>query len=290
MTFILFFVNFHFMLPISRLYSFIDQTEGFTIHFLEGQQLIQEIAITHKLNGEGFHFFRDVILSTQQLLAYLKPDEGLGIYIDSELPYFRFKIEMNYLGEMRTLLLPEELNEFPQKISGQCRLVKTTPTEKNPYTSIIKLHDTPLNEIMNQLLRNSYQLKSQIFLSDESDQSLMISKLPAIDVNRVQTNYTLSVDEYWLKYKKDFLSFLAEHLTDYAKIQDFFESKNILLLSTKEVRFKCSCSKERMESGLWSLVKSSGIDHIFAQDEDTIETKCDYCQKTYNFNRIDFLS
>ncbi len=83
------------MLLDSRLYSFIDQTEGFTIHFLEGQKLIHDIALVHHVVGEGFHFFRDIVLSTQLLLAYLKPGEGLGIYLDSNEPFLKYKIEMS---------------------------------------------------------------------------------------------------------------------------------------------------------------------------------------------------
>lgn len=277
------------MLPKSRLYSFIDQHEGFTLHFLEGQKLVHDIVITHNLNGIGFTFFRDILLSTQLLLAYLKPGEGLGIYLDSEEPFFKFKIEMSESGKMRTLLLPEELKDFPKKITGKCRLSKTSPGEKSPYVSIVNLADTALEDIINTLLSVSYQLKCQIYLSSVSDQSLMISKLPSIDINRIQTHYTLSVSEYWSKHEKDFNDFLQKFSCDYLEIQTFFESKGLILLSTREICFECSCSHERMAHGIWLIIKSAGIDHVFMADEKEIETKCDYCKKTYTFSRNDFL-
>lgn len=278
------------MLVESKLYSFIDQKEGFTLHFLEGQKLIHDLALTHTLKAEGFHFFRDVTLSTQLLLAYLKPMEGLGIYIDSESPYFKFKIEMNELGQMRTLLLPEELSEFPKHIKGQCRLVKLVPEEKTPYTSIISLQDTGLNEIINKLLKESYQLNSQIYLSDESDQSLMISKLPSINIDKIETNYRLSIDEYWIKNKKAFNDIFAKHPSDYAEIQSSFESLGLFLLSSKEVAFKCQCNRDRMAHGLASLIKSAGIDNVFMPEEKEITSKCDYCHKTYTFYRTEFFN
>jgi len=278
------------MLSESRLYSFIDQTEGFTLHFLEGQKLIHDIALIHHVSGEGFHFFRDTLLATQLLLAYLKPGEGLGIYIDSNDPYFKFKIEMSELGQMRTLLLPEDFKTFPKKITGTCRVSKTAPAEKTPYNSIIELNDTPTNDVINKLLELSYQLKSKIYLSNESDQAIMISKLPAIEIDKVQTNYTLSVDEYWTKHQDKINSFLAKFSSDYQEIQHFFENIGTVMLSAKDVKFKCSCSRERMESGLYSLIKSTGIDHVFMPDENEIQTKCDYCHEKYHFSRNDFLN
>lgn len=278
------------MLLESRLYSFIDQTNGFTLHFLEGQKLVHDIAITHSVTGEGFHFFRNILLSTQLLISYLKPNEGLGVYIDSEEPYFRFKIEMNESGQMRTLLLPEEIKIFPTRIKGNCRLAKLSPLEKAPYNSIIELNNLNLSEVVNELLKVSYQLNSQIFLSDDSDQAIMISKLPSIDINRVQTNYTLSINEYWDKYQSDFLQFFKKFTADYAEIQTFFESKGLLLLASKEVKFNCTCSRERMFTGLWNLVKSQGLDHVFLDNENELDAKCDYCKKTYTFSRKEFFS
>ena len=50
------------------------------------------------------------------MVNFLKPGESLGFYIDSEEPYFRFKIELSNTGTFRTLLLPEEFENFPDKI------------------------------------------------------------------------------------------------------------------------------------------------------------------------------
>lgn len=278
------------MLLESRLYSFIDQTEGFTIHFLEGQKLIHDIALIHKVSGEGFHFFRDTLLATQLLLAYLKPGEGLGIYIDSNEPYFKFKIEMSELGQMRTLLLPDEFKTFPKKITGACRVSKTAPAEKAPYNSIIDLIETPSSEVINKLLEHSYQLKSKVYISEDSDQAIMISKLPEIEINKIQTNYSLSVEEYWNKHQEKINLFLAKFSSDYQLIQNFFEDLGTVMLFVKEVKFKCNCSRERMAHGIYTLIKTTGIDHVFMPDENEIQTKCDYCHEEYSFHRNDFLS
>src|SRR5437762_2587208 len=121
------------MLPVSRLYSFLDHKNGFNIHFLEGQKLIEDLVLTHPLQGSGFAYFRDSILGILPIIFFLKPGESLGIYIDSEDPYFRLKIETGSTGHTRTLLLPEEFNLFPMKITGKVRVTKIFPNQKAPY-------------------------------------------------------------------------------------------------------------------------------------------------------------
>lgn len=276
------------MLSESRLYSFIDQNAGFTLHFLEGQKLIQDLAVIHSNTGGGFQYFRDAILSIQLMISYLKPGEGLGIYIDSDEPYFRLKVEMSEQGQMRTLLLPEDFNQFPKSIKGKCRVVKTVPDESHPYTSIINLDDVNFHEVVNNILRESYQLKSEIFVSEESDQSVMIMKLPSININKVETNYTLSVTEYWKKIKNDLDALFLKHTDNYETIQKHIEAMGLLYLGSREVKFKCNCSRERMLQGVRTLIKSSGIDHVFAPDENEIETKCDYCKTSYLLLKKEF--
>ena len=278
------------MLPESRLYSFIDQKEGFTLHFLEGQKLIQELAVIHEVIGAGFNYFRDAVLSFQPMISFLKPGEGLGIYLDSEKPFFRLKIEMSEEGQMRTLLLPEEFNQFPKSIAGQCRIVKTLPDELQPYTSIIKLDDIDFHNVVNCVLKESYQINSEVFLSHSTDQSVMITKLPEINVNRVQTNYVLSIDEYWKKIKEKIERLYALETSEQSDIQSELENNGLLLLGSREVKFKCHCSRERMLKGIWSLIRSSGLDAVFAPDEDHIETKCDYCKTSYLLLRNEFFT
>ncbi len=276
------------MLPESRLYSFIDQKEGFTLHFLEGQKLIQDLAIIHSVHGPGFQYFRDAILSIQPMISFLKPDEGLGVYIDSDDPFFRLKIEMSQEGLMRTLLLPETFKEFPKTISGRCRIIKSYPNDYRPYTSIIDLQDTAFEQIINQIFQESYQVKSKVYLNQVSDQSVMLMKLPDINGNKIQTHYGLNVDQYWKKIENS-LNLLYEKVTsEYMLIQKHIEDLGLLYLGSKEIKFKCNCSRERMFQGLTALINSSGIEHVFEPAEESIETKCDYCKMSYLFKRVEF--
>ncbi len=273
------------MLHESRLYSFIDNTNGFTLHFLEGQKLIHDLAMIHNLKGKGFAYFRDSILTAQQMISFLKPGEGLGFFIDSESPYFRLKVEMNEAGLMRTLLLPEEFNEFPEKINGTCRLSKLFPNNPSPYTSILELQNTGTHQVVEKILRDSYQIPTTIKISDDSDQSLLLMKLPAKNVNKESVTQSLTLNEYWLTIKKAANELFTAGEMEQEKIQEKFESEGLTFLGSKEVKFQCNCSNDRMFKGVVSLCMSSGVDDIFEDNKQSIETKCDYCKAYYHINR-----
>ena len=268
----------------SRMYSFLDSKNGFSINFLEGQKLIHDLVITHNINGDALSYYRNTVLTFQQMLNFLKAGETLGLYIDSEQPYFRFKMEMNASGQMRTLLSPEKFKQFPMELTGMFRLTKIGP-KGTPYNSITKMTQTPSKQLINQVLKESYQTNSCVELSATGDQSLMITKMPAVNVNKEADHDDLGLNEYLLKNKKFILDLFHNCHDDISDIVQFFEGNNFLYIGSKEVRFHCSCSRERMIANL-ILLNNSDLDHIF-DNKERIEVNCDYCHTKYPVNRSD---
>lgn len=269
------------MLSTSKVLSFIDNKEGFMLYFFEGQKIIHDLAILHNLKGEGFHFLRDSILGTQLLSVFLKHKENYGFYIDSEDPYFRFKIETNFLGYMRTLLLPEDFNKFPDKINGVYRVSKVTDGSKEPYNTIIKIENKGIDQIVNQFFRDSFQINGNIHLSKESDQSVFLMKLPNKNVDKVDhSSPGLSIKEYWDSNKSFINKIFKEAHNEQAPIEEAFTKKGFLFLGSKDIQLRCSCSRERMLLGISGLIRSSGFEEVMQGDKE-IETKCDYCKTFY---------
>ncbi|TNE98519.1 MAG: hypothetical protein EP326_09740 [Deltaproteobacteria bacterium] len=266
------------MLPESKVLSFLDEKYGFSLRFLEGQRLIHDLAIIHDVKKEGFSFFRELVLTSMHLISYLKTDEGFGLFIDSNDPYFRFKIESNEHGSMRTLLFPENFNLFPEKINAQVRLAKINRTNPVPYTSIIEVKDTKPSEIADQILKDSYQVEGKIYLSTESDQSFYLTKLPRKNVNKQVDE--VSFEEFWNLNGDKIMNVLDQGLTDSSMIKNKLIELGFTFLHAKSIEFKCPCSRQQMLSGVLSLVHSHTLDEIFEGKKD-IETRCDYCKTHY---------
>jgi molecular chaperone Hsp33 len=272
------------MLAKSRLYSFLDHKNGYNVHFLEGQKLIHDLVLLHPMKGSGFSYFRDTFLGLLPIIFFLKPGESLGLYIDSEDPYFRLKIETNSAGHTRTLLLPEEFNTFPMKISGKVRVTKIFAHNSQPYTSVLELNDIESKEVINRVLSESYQTNSEVIVGELSDQSIMVTKLPPLNVNIV-TDESESRKEFIKKNKLFFHDIFEAAFNDIEKIVKLFEDKGFAYLGSREIDFFCPCSKDRMVLNLRGLYQGD-LDELFQKDE-KIEVKCDYCRKNYEIFRED---
>lgn len=272
------------MLAVSRLYSFMDHKEGYNVHFLEGQKLIHDLVLLHPMSGSGFAYFRDTFLGLMPMIFFLKPGESLGLYIDSENPYFRLKIETNSAGHTRCLLLPEEFNVFPMKITGQIRITKVFSNGNTPYTSMLELKDIETKDVINQIMRESYQTNTEVIVGELSDQSIMITKLPGSATANVSDDTHLRT-AYTKKHRAFFHQVFESAANDIEKIVQMFEDRGLAYLGSRQVDFFCPCSRERMAMNLRGLY-SIELDHLF-EDRNEVTVKCDYCKKEYGFIKSD---
>jgi molecular chaperone Hsp33 len=274
------------MLATSRLYSFLDHKNGYNVHFLEGQKLIHDLVLLHPLQGSGFAYFRDTILGLLPIIFFLKPGESLGLYIDSEEPYFRLKIETNSAGHTRTLLLPEEFNLFPMKVTGKVRVTKIFPNNSQPYTSVLELNAVETKDVINKIFNESYQTNSEVIVSELTDQAMMVTKLPSMNVN---SHFDESVPrkEFIKKHQLFFHDVFESAVNDIEVIVKLFEDKGFAYLGSRQIDFFCPCSKDRMILNLRGLYKGD-IDELF-NDKDFVEVKCDYCRKNYEITKGEVL-
>ncbi|WP_034720230.1 Hsp33 family molecular chaperone HslO, partial [Bacteriovorax sp. DB6_IX] len=60
-------------------------------------------------------------------------------------------------------------------------------------------------------------------------------------------------------------------------------------IGSKEISFKCNCSRERMLTGVAGLTGSHTIDDIF-DGKESLEAKCDYCKTNYLITRDEIIN
>lgn len=268
----------------SRLYSFLDNDLGFNLHILDGHKIMKDLSEVHNIGPNATEYYKNTVLSSLHMMTYLKPGESLGVYIDSEEPYFRFKVEMNHSGLMRTLLLPEEFEEFPESLTGVARISKMY-NQKAPYTSIIKMENDSSSVILNNLLKDSYQTNSRVFLDKNSEHAIMITKLPRKEIKKVVEDDTLnlSIEEFKSKHEEMIKDIFRYKEIDLREIVEKVELGDMLYLHSKEIKFHCPCSLERMTQNLMTL-NSADKEDIF-DGKDSIEVRCDYCNTIYDVNK-----
>lgn len=270
-------------MTISRQFSFINNKVGYTLSLLTGSKLIEEITGIHNIGPNALNFYKKTILGSAQLIHFLKPGETLGFYIDSEDPYFKFKIEMGQMGTLRTLLLPEEFDDFPTTFNGQCRVHKVY-ANKPAYTSVIEYKDFKLEELSNEVLDKSYQTSSKILISETINNSIMITKLPPTNINKKIDDFEdMKMDEFVKTYSKLIAQALSQKSSDVAEAEKIFNKFDFSYLGSKEVRFHCPCSLDRMIANFHTLPEKD-LEEIF-EDKNEVETRCDYCNTIYSIEK-----
>lgn len=273
------------MLKESTLYTFLDHKQNMLWHFLEAQKLIADLSQIHIKRSSEFLFFRDILLSTQPLIALLKSKEGLGLYVDSDVPYFRFKIETNEAGLTRTLLLPDDLPDNIRTVSGNIRLVKLFPNNSRPYTSVVTVNNEKTSNLINILLKDSYQLDGEIFLSESVDQSLLIFRLPT-PIGHPHLEQELSSKEYYLLKRTEIDEILNTSFEEISQIEELFAKHGLRFLKKSTVKFFCPCSKEQMITNILKL-SANDMSTLFENGEDSLTVQCDYCKTQYMISKTD---
>jgi molecular chaperone Hsp33 len=266
----------------SRLFTFMDKNNSYNVYFLYGEKLMRDIYEIHNIGPIASKFYDDTILTSLHMINFTKIDENLGYYIDSEEPYFRFKIEMNHQGTMRTLLLPEEFDKFPEELTGKARVTISYPN-KQPYSSLIELKKTKTDDVFNEMINTSYQVKSDTILGHKS--SVLIRPLPPSNIDeKFEEIKTSTLDSI----KAEVGDLLKEAVSKEFKTEEecikFFTENEFNYLGSKEVKFSCPCSKERMVTNLLTLT-ADDQNEIFKDGH--IDIRCDYCNTTYEIKESD---
>lgn len=269
-------------LPESRLYTFMDEERRHALYFLEGQRLIYDLALVHAIQGPGFGWFRDCVLQVQPLIALIKRGEQIGFYIDSEEPLVRLKVETGHSGDTRCTMYPDRLPATPSSIRGQVRVQTLYPDGRPPYLSVIEAPGLALREIVNRVLLESYQVTSALVLSDSSDQSAMLHRLPPLP-GHDDDDYTVEA----VRAHRDALlpqldAIFERGLSDPDEVLESFAAIGWRGIATRPVRFRCTCSRPRMVANLQLVKEAEGL---FGPGEPRLEITCEYCKRRYEIRR-----
>ena len=254
---------------------------------INGKHLLDEVSKIHNIGPHAEGFYQKTILSSLQMLNFLKPTENLGFYIDSEEPYFRFKIEIGNSGSFRTLLLPEEFQDFPKSVTGKCRIYKTY-TSREPYTSIINLENHPLENIANEMMEKSYQTNSKILLKEDSKVSILLTKLPPSNVNKkIEDFEDLNLSQIESTHQEFIEKVFNQTNFEIPVLEELFNELEMNYIGSKQVEFHCPCSRDRMIENLFTL-SLKDREEIF-HNSSSVDTRCDYCNTIYTIQKDEIL-
>lgn len=150
-------------------------------------------------------------------------------------------------------------------------------SEGSLYQSIIAFNGNLIDDIINNYMAQSEQLKSWFLISYSENRivGFMLQQLPDIH------------HKFGEEIERIFM--LANTLTTYELMHEglqrilykLFNEDNIAVMPEHEVKFGCSCSRQRVSEILRSLGKQELQSLIAEQGNITVD--CDYCNTEYKF-------
>ncbi|TXI91857.1 MAG: Hsp33 family molecular chaperone HslO [Neisseriales bacterium] len=151
--------------------------------------------------------------------------------------------------------------------------------EGNLYQSIIAFNGNLIDEIINNYMAQSEQLKSWFLISYSEHRvvGFMLQQLP-------DTHHQFAEE-----IERVFM--LANTLTTYELLHtnlqrilyQLFNEDNIVVMPELAVKFGCSCSRQRVSEILRSLGK--GELESLIEEQGNITVDCDYCNAEYKFTQ-----
>ena len=168
--------------------------------------------------------------------------------------------------------------------AAQGRLVITLDPEGNGtlYQGIVTLETASVAALIEHYLATSEQLASRLVLATDGSRSggLLVQRLPSEDTGGEPVQ-----DATWERAEErlthiDPVTLLAPGTAE-TLLVDAFPHDDLRVFRPKQVSFRCSCSRERVERAL-RIAGKAEIESILAERDD-VEVTCEFCNRTYAF-------
>lgn len=226
-----------------------------------------------------------VLVAAVMMIQNIKIESELTVQFQTESGDIKLlAAKINSKGEVRATL---NCRKEPHKpLLGEGFLVVTisqlnqNKAYQRPYQSVIAVaKGQTISEALSDYFEQSEQLPSLF--------KFVVSQNKAVGIMIQQTQELVKEDDW------ETVSCLYKSLTDQELLEldnktilhRLFNQYDLNLFDAKRLVFKCSCSLEKMQNAVMSLGKVEALDIM--QAKKLLEVKCEYCKKTYSFDKND---
>ncbi len=167
-----------------------------------------------------------------------------------------------------------------KELFDEGRLVLTINAENSqPYQGIVPLQGNNLATAIETYFTQSEQLNTRLWLTADESQAagLLVQQLPSLSDNNDWDRVALLADTL---RDEELLQLDCEKL-----LFRLFHEEKVRLFDSEPVEFACSCSRTKIENTL-RLLGRDELESIL-EERGNIEVNCEFCNKHYEFDKID---
>ncbi|HKT27086.1 Hsp33 family molecular chaperone HslO [Dyella sp.] len=224
------------------------------------------------------------------LTGNIKFEGALSVELKSQGALRLLFAECTDAGRLRGLArwnaeIPESLtlNELPQALMA----ITIGKAERGQrYQGLVDLNHPDLAGALENYFQQSEQLPARFVLAANEQHAvgLMLQKVPGEGGHDAQHD-----EDGWPRVehltatlgRDELLSTQPEEL-----LYRLYHEETVQLFKPRPLAFGCSCSRERVEAMLRSLGREE-IEATLEAQQGTIEVTCEFCARTYHFDRVD---
>jgi molecular chaperone Hsp33 len=230
--------------------------------------------------------------------ALLKTGQRVALRFEGDGPLKKIVVEADSNGAVRGLVRVPQV-DLPLKggkldvagaLGSSGLLIVTKDLRlKEPYTGMVGLHSGEIAEDLAFYLTESEQVPSAVGLGVYVEPDRSVGTAGGFLIQSFPPFHHEVVDEIVKHIEK--IPPITEQLrkgeTPESMLELIFQGLPFEILEKRDLFFRCSCSKERVESALISLGREE-LEELVSQQGQT-DVRCEFCLETYHLTREDLM-
>lgn len=258
------------------------------------EESLQKIVHSYEYPIQIQRLLSEMAAAACLLTAILKFKGEIGLQIQSKGPVSYAVINATHDYTLRGVARwDESLTEIPETfaelIANGVLVITITPEEGERYQGVVALDKATLAECLEEYFTQSEQLATKVMLMTDLSQTnaraagMLLQILPS-----QAQNTDVSQDTEFEHVVK-----LSETLTDEEMfglpvndiLYRLFHQEEVEVYPPHDVKFACTCSKQRSADALRNVEKAELLQII--EEDGSIKMNCQYCHAEYQFDSVD---
>ncbi|HOJ50936.1 MAG TPA: Hsp33 family molecular chaperone HslO [Syntrophales bacterium] len=257
-------------------------------------KLVNEIAHIHHTSPTATAALGRALTGAALLAALLKRGQSLALTIAGDGPLGKIVVEAERNGTLRGMVSHPEVDLPPHNgklrvgdlvgKSGVITVIKDLGRKEN-YTGIVPLVTGEIAEDLTYYLAKSEQIPSAmglgVYVSPPGEVTLaggfLVQSFPPAD------EHVIEELEERIRSLKAVTTLLREGEMPETILEKIFSPIAYHVLEKMDLRFTCSCNRERLERVIISLGREEIKRHLTFHGD--MEITCHYCLRKYTFSR-----